>query len=108
MKYGRLPRAFSPAVPHWSALKMGAPAIDVPSVCSYTARLPADLGVMLNDRLGDCGEAGYAMTSAFRRAWVDEAYALVSPVFCEASGLTPLGQTIEFWDQQMVAIRGAA
>lgn len=254
MKYGRLPRAFSPAVPHWSALRMGAPATSVPSVCSYTAKLPSSLGVMLNNLLGCCaeagyghalqvwsvaagkpiltvpdssvealygtqgyvpgnpgtdrgtvlqslltylvqtqnpvgglpklaafveldptneddlnratyesgliylgfsvpayaqqaldtlgstldvvsggdttvvgghcvlsagyrpglreiisyGNAGYAMTTAFWKANVDEAYALVSPEFCEANGLTPLGQTIEFWDQQMVAIRGVA
>jgi hypothetical protein len=59
MKYGRLPRTFNPAVPHWSALKMGAPQIDVPTSCSYTNRLSAYLGSMLNDSLGDCAEAGY-------------------------------------------------
>ena len=59
MKYGRKPRTFRPDIPHWSALKMGAAPIDVPTVCSYTGGLPADLGVMLNDRLGCCAEAGY-------------------------------------------------
>lgn len=254
MKYGRLPRAFSPAIPHWSALKMGAPAISVPSECSYTAKLPGSLGVMLNNMLGCCaeagyahslqvwsvaagkpiltvpdssvealydtqgyvpgnpstdqgtvlqslltylvqtatpvgglpklaafveldptneddlnratyesgliylgftvpsyaqqaldtlgstldvvpggdqrivgghcvisagyrpglreiisyGNAGYAMTTAFWKQNVDEAYALVSQEFCEANGLTPLGQTIEFWDAQMIAIKGVA
>ncbi|MGC8520035.1 MAG: hypothetical protein ACP5P4_16190 [Steroidobacteraceae bacterium] len=59
MRYGRLPRTFSPAIPHWSALKMGAAPITVPETCSYTGNLPTALGCMLNDRLGDCAEAGY-------------------------------------------------
>ena len=60
MKYGRIPRTSRlPGIPHWSALKMGAAPINVPVSCSYTDRLPADLGVLLNDRLGDCAEAGY-------------------------------------------------
>jgi len=252
VKLGRLPRTFRPEIPHWSALKMGAAPVTVPTVCSYTDRLPANLGVMLNDRLGCCaeagyghalqvwsvaagkpiltepdssiealyetqgyvqgqpstdqgtvlqsllaylvqtaapvgglpklaafveldptneddlnratyesglvylgftvpayaqqtldtlgstldvvpggdttvigghcvlsagyrpglreiisyGNAGYAMTTAFWKANVDECYALVSEEFCEANGLTPLGQTLEFWDQQMVGIKG--
>jgi hypothetical protein len=254
MKYGRRPRTFNPGVPHWSALKMGAAPIDVPTVCSYTKGLPTDLGVMLNDRLGDCAEAGYchadqvwsvaagkpiltapdsavealystqgyvpgnpstdqgtvlqslltylvqtakpagglpklaafveidptneddlnratyesgllyigmtvpayaqgaldtlgatldvvpggdktvigghcvisagyrpgyrefisygcagySMTTAYWHQNVDECYALVSPEFCEANGLTPLGQTVAFWDGQMIAIKGVA
>lgn len=59
MKYGRLPRTFNPAIPHWSALKMGAAPVIVPPSCSYTNRLPTYLGAMLNDSLGDCAEAGY-------------------------------------------------
>lgn len=59
MKYGRLRRAVSPAVPHWSALKMVAAPIAVPTSCSYTDKLPRDLGMMLNNQLGDCAEAGY-------------------------------------------------
>lgn len=59
MRYGRLPRTFNPAIPHWSALKMGAPQVTVPMTCDYTARLPANLGMMLNNSLGDCAEAGY-------------------------------------------------
>lgn len=60
MKWGRLPRAFNPAVPHWSALRMRASTgATAPLVCSYTKGLPVALGVMLNDRLGCCAEAGY-------------------------------------------------
>lgn len=56
MKLGRLPRTFNPAIPHLSALLAGrrmalAPP---PASCDYTAALPADMGMMLNDHLGDC------------------------------------------------------
>lgn len=56
MKLGRLPRARNPAVPHLSALLAGrrsalAPA---PPSCDYTTALPADLGMMGNNALGDC------------------------------------------------------
>jgi hypothetical protein len=59
VKYGRLPRTFNPAVPHWSALRMGAAPIAVPETVDYTVGLPANLGAMLNDTLGDCAEAGW-------------------------------------------------
>lgn len=56
MKLGRLPRLYSPSVPHLSALLAGRrqrlnpppPAVD------YTNVLPADMGMFGNDRLGDC------------------------------------------------------
>lgn len=56
MKLGRLPRKFNPRVPHLSALLSGkrralAPP---PASCDYTAALPADLGQMGNNSLGDC------------------------------------------------------
>ncbi len=59
LKFGRLPRTYNPVVPHWSALKMGVPMIEVPTSCSYTNRLSAYLGSFLNDSLGDCAEAAY-------------------------------------------------
>lgn len=59
VKYGRLPRTFDPAVPHWSALRYASAPIVVPSAVDYTGRLPADLGQMLNDQLGCCAEAGW-------------------------------------------------
>jgi hypothetical protein len=59
-KLGRLPRAFTPGVPHLSsmlALKPGLPP--APASIDYTKGMPADLGVMLNDSLGDCTCAAY-------------------------------------------------
>lgn len=54
------------------------------------------------------GSADYAMTTAFWHQRVSEAYALVSPEFCKATGKTPLGLTLQTWDSQMQALRMAA
>ena len=59
MKLGRLPRAYNPAVPHLSALKKLAKPIAIPEKINYADGMPDDLGVMLNDDLGDCTCAAY-------------------------------------------------
>ncbi len=59
MKYGRLPRTFNPGVPHWSALRTVAAPTTVPPEVDYTKGLPTDLGMMLNQTLGCCAEAGW-------------------------------------------------
>lgn len=51
------------------------------------------------------GNAGYGMTTAFWHANVDEAYALVSKEWAEATGLTPLGMSLDALEAQMQAIR---
>jgi hypothetical protein len=66
MRYalGRKPRAFNPLIPHMSALKQ-MPHIrssftegqSIPP-SDWTMKLPTQLGVMLNDDLGDCTCAG--------------------------------------------------
>jgi hypothetical protein len=56
-RLGRKPRTFRPGVPHMSALRMARPALlPVPERIDYTP--PGPLGVMLNDKLGDCTAAG--------------------------------------------------
>ena len=57
---GRLPRTFDPGIPHLSAL-LGAKALlpPPPPSVDYTKDMPANLGVMLNDALGDCTCAAY-------------------------------------------------
>lgn len=55
MKYGRKPRIHDPRVPKMSMVRISMPA--VPTSIDYTAKLPANLGMMLNDQLGDCVEA---------------------------------------------------
>jgi hypothetical protein len=60
---GRKPRGFNPLIPHMSALKQmpqvrsGARAPWAPAQ-DWTAKLPENLGMMLNDQLGDCTCAG--------------------------------------------------
>jgi hypothetical protein len=61
LKYGRKPRLFNPRIPHFSALrfKFGlAHAVAPPSI-DWSAVLPAQCGMMCNDRLGDCADAGF-------------------------------------------------
>jgi hypothetical protein len=59
MKTGRLPRTFDPNVPHLSSLALTTKPIVLPPALSYTQRLPAGLGMMLNDKLGDCTIAAF-------------------------------------------------
>jgi hypothetical protein len=54
VRFGRLPRARNPRVPHMSALLAGRTISPPPATCNYTAILPPDLGMMGNNSLGDC------------------------------------------------------
>ncbi len=58
-KLGRLPRARNPRVPHMSSLLAGRAAAALPPQIDYTSRMPAQLGIMMNDTLGDCTYAAY-------------------------------------------------
>jgi hypothetical protein len=58
-KLGRLHRTYDPRVPHMSALLAGRILAPPPPQVDYTAGMPTDLGMMLNDRLGDCTCAAY-------------------------------------------------
>jgi hypothetical protein len=53
-RLGRTARSFDPRVPHMSALMAGKPLPPPPASVDYTKGMPADLGMMLNDKLGDC------------------------------------------------------
>src|SRR5580692_1786049 len=59
MKLGRLPRQYSPRVPHLSAW-LGGAVLPPPTVSvDYTVGMPANLGVMNNDQLGCCTCAAF-------------------------------------------------
>jgi hypothetical protein len=58
-KLGRLHRAYDPRVPHMSALLAGKTLAAPPPSVDYTKGMPADLGIMLNDTLGDCTCAAF-------------------------------------------------
>ena len=53
-KLGRLHRTYDPRVPHLSALLAGQSLVPPPASVDYTKGMPANLGMMLNDTLGDC------------------------------------------------------
>jgi hypothetical protein len=53
-RFGRLHRTYDPRVPHLSALLAGQVPPPPPPAVDYTAGMPANLGMMLNDTLGDC------------------------------------------------------
>jgi hypothetical protein len=55
-KLGRKPRAFDPTMPHMSAVRMMAhqKLPPIPLATHWADPLPDDLGMMLNDQLGDC------------------------------------------------------
>ncbi len=58
MKFGRLPRAHDPRIPHFSSLLTERKLLTPPSSCDYTTALPWSLGMYGNDALGDCTCAG--------------------------------------------------
>jgi hypothetical protein len=53
-KLGRLHRTYDPRVPHMSALTAGQTLTPPPAAKDWTVGMPANLGMMLNDTLGDC------------------------------------------------------
>jgi hypothetical protein len=58
-KLGRLARTYDPRIPHMSALLADRTRPAPPPQIDYTKGLPANLGMMLNDTLGDCTCAAF-------------------------------------------------
>ena len=58
-KLGRTPREHDPRIPHLSALLAGQTITPPPPSVDYTKGMPANLGMMLNDTLGDCSCAAF-------------------------------------------------
>jgi hypothetical protein len=58
-RLGRLPRTFDPRVPHMSALTAGQTLAPPPPSVDYTTGMPPNLGIMLNNTLGDCTCAAF-------------------------------------------------
>jgi hypothetical protein len=94
-KLGRRPRAHNPRVPHLSALLMPAlPQPPPPSAVDWTKGLPDDLGMMLNDELGDCTCAAFyhakqIWTFNTGRPMDTEPDAIVKQLYEEACGYNP-------------------
>ena len=53
-RLGRLPRSFDPRIPHMSALLAGKTVAPPPPQVDHTKGMPSNVGMMLNDTLGDC------------------------------------------------------
>lgn len=96
LMFGRQKRAFDPRIPHYSALRMhpeAQPTI-VPTQVHNAAGLPDDLGMMLNDTLGDCTCAAVyhaiqVWTRAARGVEITEPNAEVQLLYQEACGYVP-------------------
>jgi hypothetical protein len=58
-KLGRLHRTYDPRIPHLSALIAGQTLPPPPPEKDWAAEMPTNLGMMLNDSLGDCTCAAY-------------------------------------------------
>jgi hypothetical protein len=58
-KLGRQHRTYDPRIPHMSALLAGQTPAPPPAAIDYTKGMPANLGMMLNDTLGDCTCAAF-------------------------------------------------
>ncbi len=67
MKFGRLPRSHDPRVPKYATLRAPGQAVPpVPALVDYSVGMPANLGMMLNDTIGDCVPAACAHA---RQVW---------------------------------------
>ena len=58
-KLGRLHRTYDSRIPHMSALVAGQTLPPPPPAVDYTTNMPANLGIMKNDTLGDCTCAAF-------------------------------------------------
>jgi len=71
VKLGRKPRTFDPRIQKMSLVRklaalVGAELPALPPAVDYTAGLPTNLGMMMNDSLGDCVEAAQGH---FEQVW---------------------------------------
>lgn len=74
---GRRTRGFSPAVPHWSAIRYMLPQLPTPPAeIDYVAKLPP-IGMFGNDQWGCCAEAGAAHLI---QLWRWNAYGTMPPI----------------------------
>ena len=58
-KLGRHARSYDSRVPHLSAMLAGRTLPPIPAAKDWTVGMPANLGMMLNDALGDCTCAAF-------------------------------------------------
>lgn len=93
-KLGCRPRRRDPRVPHYSAITAGVLLPEPPAAVHNGAGMPSNLGVMLNDRLGDCTCAGFyhalqLWSFVARKALVTEPDVDVEDLYEQACGYVP-------------------
>src|SRR5580704_7048834 len=91
---GRLHRTYNPRIPHLSALLAGQTLPPPPPSVDYTKGMPANLGMMLNDTLGDCTCAAVyhaiqVWTANSGSAMLTEPDADVRQLYIQACGYNP-------------------
>lgn len=73
---GRQPRKFNAAIPHMSAMMAAQKTpVPLPVTLDYTRGMPVDLGMMLNDKLGDCTCAAFYHA---RQVWTAHSATMVT------------------------------
>ncbi len=93
-KMGRTPRTYNPRIPHLSSILAGKQLPPPPPSVDYTIGLPSNLGMMLNDKLGDCTCAAFyhALQVWSRKAKgkeVTEPDCAVEQLYIQACGYNP-------------------
>jgi hypothetical protein len=93
-KYGARPRTFDPRFPHYSALFHRKVSVSPPASFNYADDLPTDLGMMGNDRYGDCAWAAVyhaiQLWSKFSRGVeITEPDNLILQAYSECTGFDP-------------------
>jgi hypothetical protein len=93
-KLGRLHRSYNPSIPHMSALTAGKALPAPPASVDYTTKLPANLGMMMNDTLGDCTcaavyHAVQVWTGNAQKKLITEPDADVEQLYVQACGYNP-------------------
>ncbi len=94
-KYGRLPRQFDQRVPHMSSVRLMR-SVQLPALpvrLDNAATLPADLGVMLNDRDGCCTCSGLGHAE---QVWTKDAQG--SMVTVPDSSIADAYRQVAGWD----------
>jgi hypothetical protein len=93
-RLGRQPRKFDPRIPRLKTIFAGKPAEPPPTADWWTTKFPKDLGMMLNDQLGDCTCAAFyhiyqLWTGNADGTMVTEPDQYVQQLYEEACGYNP-------------------
>lgn len=94
VKLGRLPRTYDSRIPQLRDLPSRAIIPKIPDTVNYAAKLPANLGMMLNDVLGDCtcaavGHSEQVWTGNAQSTMITPTDAEIEQLYENACGYVP-------------------